>query len=144
MERFLAWSVFGLSLEYPGGLWLVVLYYHITYIHNTFFHSIFITHHIERFKICLLSLIRYILMFMFSTTFINLQRGAKPIFVRKKFFVLPLYFTEKYWWFFACFLEVNLYFRPFISSTPTTFKDRRADVHSYKNECISYCPCQGV
>lgn len=51
MERFLAWSVFGLSLEYPGGLWLVVLYYHITYIHNTFFHSIFITHHIERFKI---------------------------------------------------------------------------------------------
>lgn len=51
MERFLAWSVFGLSLEYPGGLWLVVLYYHITYIHNTFFHSIFIAHHIERFKI---------------------------------------------------------------------------------------------
>lgn len=30
------WSVFGLNLEYLGGLWLVVLYYHIIYTQYTF------------------------------------------------------------------------------------------------------------
>lgn len=73
------WSVFGLSLEYLGGLWLVVLYYHITYIHNKLFHIIFITHHAEGLKIRLLSIIRYTLMFVnVSNSVMNLQCRAKP------------------------------------------------------------------